>query len=132
MFVKKHVKDIMTEEVRTVEENTTVLEAVKIMAECNIGAVVVMSPIKEAVGIFTERDLLKRVTASELNPQTTPISKVMSAEFVCAQADDELNDLPEIMTDKNIRHLPVVDGHDLIGILSMRDLIRYLNTEKSG
>jgi len=127
MFVKKHVKDIMTESVRTVDENTSVLESVKIMAEFNIGALVILSPIQDAIGIFTERDLLKRVCASELDLEKTPVSKVMTSEFICAQAEDELNYLPQIMSEKNIRHLPVVDGKKLIGILSMRDLLAHLN-----
>lgn len=121
------VGDIMIGRVVTVEETTTVLSAVKIMTTHNIGAVIIMSAIKEPVGIFTERDLLKRVINEEIDPKTIPISKVMTPKFLCVQVTDELNGLAKIMLDGNFRHLPVVQGRKLLGMLSIRDLLRYLS-----
>lgn len=126
MPAKKYVRDLMIEGVKTVEETTTVTEAVKLMAEYNIGAVIVMSAIRDPMGIFTERDLLKRVVAHGLDPRKTPISQVMTPKFVCVQTADELEGLAEIMVQGNFRHLPVVDGRKLIGILSIRDVLKFL------
>lgn len=123
---KKHVADLMISNVFMVEEETSVLEAVHLMAQNNIGAVIVMSPIQDPVGIFTERDLLKRVIAHDLDPAKTPVSKVMTPKFVCIQKTDDVDDLPGIMVEGNFRHIPVVDGRKLVGILSMRDVLRSL------
>lgn len=122
----RRVRDLMIEHVHTVEESTPVTQAVHEMAANNVGALIVLSPIREPVGIFTERDLLKRVVGSDLDPKTTPIRKVMTPKFVCVQMDDDLADLPRIMVQGNFRHLPVVEGRRLVGILSIRDVVRYL------
>ena len=126
MAMAKRVKDLMVENVKTVDLNISVQEAVNVMAKNNIGALVVLSPIQEAIGVFTERDLLKRVAAYGVDMQKTRVSEVMTPKFQCVQAEDELDGLPEIMIRHNFRHLPVVDGHQVIGMLSMRDLLKYL------
>ena len=125
MSQKKLVRDIMVPNVQVVEGNMPVVEAAKLMAQHNIGAIIILSAIKEPLGIFTERDLLKRVVAQGLDPKSTPLSKVMTPKFVCVQASDELKDLPEIMVQGNFRHLPVVEGRKLLGILSIRDIVKY-------
>jgi CBS domain-containing protein len=121
---KKLVKDLMISKVRTVEENANVFEVAKMMSQHNIGAVVIMSAIQEAVGIFTERDLLKRVVAQGIDPRSTSVSKVMTPKFVCVQMNDEVGGLSAIMVEHNFRHLPVVEGRKVVGILSMRDLLK--------
>jgi CBS domain-containing protein len=126
MAEKRWVRDIMVPGVKTVDETTTVLEAVKLMADSNIGAVVVMSAIREPAGIFTERDLLKRVVSQGIDPVHTRISRVMTPKFVCVQASDELEGLAEIMIRGNFRHLPIVEGRKLVGILSIRDVVKFL------
>ena len=125
MTEKRFVKDLMIENVKTVDENLSVQEAVNLMAKNNIGALVILNPIKEACGVFTERDLLKRVAAYEVNMKMTRICEVMTPKFQCVQSDDELQDLAGIMISHNFRHLPVVDGHNVIGILSIKDLLKY-------
>jgi len=124
-LINKQVKDIMTEKVKTADEQTPVQEVAEMMAHYNIGAVVVLSAIQEPIGIFTERDLLKRVVAHK-EDLSTPVSKVMTPKFICVQAEDELGDIPILMVNGNFRHLPVVDGRKLIGILSVRDVLRHL------
>jgi CBS domain-containing protein len=123
---KKFVRDLMVQQVKTLEETATVTEASKLMSEYNIGAVIIMSPIQEPVGIFTERDLLKRVVAHGLDPKTTKLAQVMTHKFVCVQTSDELKDLAEIMITGNFRHLPVVEGRKLQGMLSIRDVVKFL------
>ncbi|MDB5038436.1 MAG: inosine-5-monophosphate dehydrogenase [Bacteriovoracaceae bacterium] len=127
MILRKAAADLMTEVIETAEENSNVSEVVMRMSKRNIGAVVVLSAIKDPVGIFTERDLLKRVVGEGLDPKTTLISKVMTSKFVCAQSDDDADELAEIMIQGNFRHLPVVDGSKLVGILSLRDVVKHLS-----
>ncbi len=119
-------QDVMKKEVLSIDETATVLDAVKLMDRNNVGAVVVMSAIKDAMGIFTERDLLRRVVAVGRVPQTTKVTEVMTPEFMCAQASDNAYELLSIMVEQRFRHLPVMDGRKLVGICSTRDLYTQL------
>jgi len=120
------VQELMIQEILTVREDTTILDATRRMTESNRGAVVVVNSAGDGVGIFTERDLLKRVVAKQVDPRTTPVSRVMTKEMVCVGAEDPLQGLPEVMLKGNFRHLPVVEGQSVIGMLSIRDIVRYL------
>ncbi len=121
-----NARDVMKKEVLSIDETATVLDAVKLMDRHNVGAVVIMSAIKDAIGIFTERDLLRRVAAVGKVPHVTKITDVMTPEFVCAQATDNGVELLKIMVEQRFRHLPVFDGRKLIGIVSTRDLYTKL------
>ena len=123
---KTQVKDIMIDKIETVDYTTSVYDAVKIMKENNIGYVIVMSPIFEALGIFTERDLLNKVVAEGLDVKKTQISKVMTPHFDCVQLDDSLYEIPKLMLKQKYRHLPVVSGHKVVGILTMKDVLKFL------
>lgn len=120
---KEHAiaKEIMTPEVLSVEPGITIQEAAELMDKSDIGAVVVLSPIKDLIGIFTERDLLKKVVAKRKDPAKTKIEAVMTRNVMVAQATDDTWELLEAMARGNFRHLPVVDGRRLVGILSLRD-----------
>ena len=95
----------------------------KRMAEKNIGAVAVLDQ-DTLVGIFTERDLMIRVIASEQNPDKTRVSTVMTTQIVAADPNDSINECIQKMQQLGCRHLPVVDGGRLIGMLSLRDLLK--------
>ncbi len=118
-------KDIMTKDILSVEKGITVAEAVSLMDKNNIGALVVINAINDPLGIFTERDLLRRVVAKGLDPKTTKIEKAMTKGLVCAQADDEAKSLLQAMFDNNFRHLPVLDGRKLVGIVSLKDFYGF-------
>ena len=134
------VSDIIAKkgrDVATVSRETTVSEAVEQMNTRRIGAAVVVSEGK-ILGIFSERDLLNRVVAKHLNPAETPVGDVMSTPVACCQLATALAEAQGVMTRKRIRHLPVVEGDELAGIISIGDLmarqvadqqntIRYLN-----
>ena len=124
MKEEKYVKDIMTKDLVTIDHESTVLEACQLMADHKIGAVVILSPIKEAIGIFTERDLLNRVVSKD-RPHSDKVKDHMTPNFVCVQAEDELEGLAKIMIDGNFRHLPVADGHDVVAMLSIRDIVKH-------
>jgi CBS domain-containing protein len=75
------------------------------------------------IGIITERDILRRVVAAERNPSLTPIRDVMTAPVACCKPETTLLECRSVMTDKRIRHLPVVDEHGLRGIVTIGDLM---------
>ncbi len=102
----------------------SIMAAVEKMCDAGIGAVVVVKN-GDLVGIFTERDLLTRVVRPGVSTLNTPIARVMTKNPNVALAEMEASEAFEFMTEKNIRHLPVVDQHGkLQGILSIRHLMR--------
>lgn len=120
----KRVRDII-EGQRLISTNakTTVLEVARKMSEHNIGAVPVLDGTK-LVGIFSERDLMSRVVSKGRVPSETSIAEVMTPEVGAAAPDDSLNECIEKMQSKGYRHLPVVEGEKVLGMLSLRDLLQ--------
>ena len=118
----KIVPDIVDNQtVKTLPETSTALDAAQLMAANNISAILVAEKGK-LIGIVTERDLTAKVVAGELDPKTTSLSKVMTANpDVLAPDDSPINAL-ELMRMRGYRHLPVVDDDKIIGIVSIRDL----------
>ncbi len=121
-----HIRDIMVDKIETVDVSDSVFDAVQLMRKNNIGYVIVMSPIFEALGIFTERDLLNKVVAKGRNVKRTKVSEVMTPHFDCVQLEDSLHEIPKLMLKQKYRQIPVVSGHRLVGILTMRDIMRFL------
>jgi len=119
----KNARDLISgQDLSVVSRKQTVLEAAKLMAEKRIGAV----PVVEAnrvVGIFSERDIMTRVVARNLNPQKTLIEQVMTKDLIVASPDESVEQIMKKMQQASIRHLPVVDADQLVGILSLRDLL---------
>ena len=115
--------EIMTKDVLSVDENTSVKEAVQIMAKHNVGALIVQTP-KPTFGIFTQGDLIARVIAEGKDMEKTKIRDVMTETVQCAQLQDSIDDLTKIMYEQSVRYLPVMDGRKLVGIISTTDLFR--------
>lgn len=107
----------------------SVEEAARYMAENKIGAVPVLSDDR-LVGIFSERDVVTRVIARGLDPKQAKVKDVMTTKIVVAQADESINSCLTKMQQAHCRHLPVVSGDDLIGIVSLRDLLQIDLDEK--
>jgi CBS domain-containing protein len=93
------------------------------MTTRKIGAVPIVNKEKRVIGIFTARDLMKRVVAAELDTKNTPISQVMTKKLFTADADDSPMYCLRKMKEKNFRHMLITDGGKIIGIVSQRDLI---------
>lgn len=102
----------------------SVREAAEFMAEKRIGAVVVMEEGK-LHGIFTERDALYRVVAGGRDPAATELGEVMTAPVLTLTLDDTVADALRLMRDMEFRHLPLVEGEEVCGILSLRDFIGF-------
>ena len=101
---------------------TSVREAVHKMAEANVGSLLVEEDVK-IVGIFTERDLLRRVVDECRDPDTTPIREVMSAPVYTCEASDGMEACAAILADNSFRHLVVMDKDEPVGVISLRDLV---------
>jgi signal-transduction protein with cAMP-binding, CBS, and nucleotidyltransferase domain len=106
-----------------VQRNATVLDAVRAMAASNVGIVAVLDGDR-LVGVFSERDVVRRVVDRGLEPGRIPIAEVMTTDLVVADADEDYQSAMRKMDQANIRHLPVVSGGRLLSMLSIRDLMR--------
>ncbi len=110
-------------------EEATVMEAAKIMSDRHIGSLVV-SRLEKVVGIFTERDVLNRVVAQHLDPTKTIVKDVMTTPVACCQPTTKLAECRSVMTEKRIRHLPVVEDNRLAGMISSGDTLALEHGEQ--
>ncbi len=124
--IRELIKD---REVYFVDPSRTVLDAVRYMVARNIGAVAIVKD-GDLVGIFTERDLMKRVVTQGLDPSTIMVRSVMTADPKTVSLDDHIAECTLLMKENNFRHLPVCDGRKLHGLLSLRDLILHEAAQK--
>jgi len=118
------VEDIMIETVITVEADATVMRAVKVMNENEIGCLVVTRNGR-AVGIITERDLLKRVIGKARNPTKTKVREIMTKPLIAGHSDMDLEDATRLMFEKKIKKLPVVEHGRLMGLITLTDVARF-------
>ncbi len=113
------------QEVISVRPSDSVLVALEVLASYNIGAVPVLSA-QGLVGIFSERDYARKVALKGLTSAATEVSEVMSSPVVSVNISDTVLDCMNLMTDRRIRHLPVLDKGQLVGIVSIGDLVRAI------
>lgn len=113
----------------TVSPNESIEAVVKKMNHRRHGAVCVVDSDDKLIGIFTERDALKRVAAQRVNISVTPISEVMTRDPLTMQIDDKLGAILNKMSDAGFRHVPILDGDQLVGITTVRGVLNYI-TEK--
>ena len=111
--------------VETVAADTTVFEALSLMADKEIGALVVLQDSKP-VGLFTERDYARNLILKGRTSKQTRVSEVMSSHVVVAHPEQSIEECMAIMTEKRVRHLPVMQGDALIGIISIGDLVKAI------
>lgn len=100
----------------------SIYDAVRLMAEANVGSVIIKDGDK-IEGIFTERDLLKRVVAKGIDPAATELSEVMSSPVKSCKLADKIIDIGKLLTTEHIRHIAVVEQDALIGLLGLRDIM---------
>ena len=118
------VEDIMVKEVITIDEKATVKDAADVMNKFEIGCLLVTREGK-AVGIITERDLLKRVVSQVKHPRRTKVEGVMSKPLIVVEPTMELEEAAKLMFRLKIKKLPVVKGGQLIGLVTLTDLARF-------
>jgi CBS domain-containing protein len=112
----------------TVDPDRSVLEAMAVLVEHNIGSVVVTSG-SEILGILTERDVLRMGAAAPDSLATTTVGDAMTAELVVGVAEDAVQYAAGIMTENRIRHLPIVDGEGLVGVVSIGDVVNAMKQQ---
>lgn len=118
------VEDVMVKEVITINEETIIKEAAEIMNKFEIGCLIVVKDEK-AIGILTERDLLKRVVAEAKDATKIRVKDVMTSPIVVAEPKMDLGEAVRLMFKMKIKKLPVVDGKRLIGLVSLTDIARF-------
>jgi CBS domain-containing protein len=116
-------EDIMVKEVITIDENASVKEAADIMNQNEIGSIIATKEGK-AIGILTERDLLKRIVAEGKNAEKVKVKDIMSTPLTAIMPTMYLEDAVRLMFEKKIKKLPVVDQNGLVGLLSLTDIAR--------
>ncbi|MCH8276208.1 MAG: CBS domain-containing protein [Bacteroidetes bacterium] len=110
--------------------DVSVAEVVRILHERNFGSILILDSESKIQGIFTERDLLRRVVAVGLDPESTDIRSVMTRDVFVVDKSTSRIDVHQIMERKHIRHVPVMDDKTVLGVISLRDILRSENEEK--
>lgn len=118
-----HVRDGMNHEVLTIGPNHTLREASRQMAKRRVGAAVVVDPENDGIGILTERDILESIAAGE-QPDTELVAAHLTKDLVFAAPDWSLDEAAAAMVKGGFRHLVVLDGSEVVGVLAMRDIVR--------
>jgi len=117
------------QDVWSVHPDDTVLDAIKMLAEKDIGALIVVKDDKP-VGIFTERDYARNVYLKGKSSLDTAVRDVMVAPVICVKPDQTVDECMALMTAKRFRHLPIMDGDELVGMVSIGDLVKSVIAEQ--
>jgi len=112
-------------QVWSVAPQATVYEALQLMAEKNAGALLVMQDEK-VVGILSERDIVRKVELKGQTSRQTQVQDIMTSKVLYAEAGQSLEECMAVMIDKGIRHLPIYDGNELVGLISVRDVLKEM------
>ena len=117
------------ENVWSANPQMTVYEALEMMSEKNVGALVVLEGEK-MVGIFSERDYARKVILKGKSPMSTLVGDIMSRKVTCVRRDQSIEDCMALMTDKRVRHLPVLQDNRVVGVISIGDVVKDVISEQ--
>lgn len=127
------VADVLAQKGRSlyrIDADASVLDAVRTMVEANVGSLLVT--VDDRIeGIVTERDYLRRVTLDGRDERSTPVRAIMSSPLVVVRPDTSLEECRSLVTDLRIRHLPVVDGEEVVAVISIGDLVKFATDEQT-
>lgn len=126
------VRDAMTGGVECIGERETVAAAARKMADLDVGSLPICGEDNRLKGMLSDRDIVIRVVARGDDPEAVTAAELAQGETVTIGADDTLEDALRTMSEHLVRRLPVIDGHDLVGILSQADLAKALPDESAG
>jgi CBS domain-containing protein len=129
MKLVQHLLDAKGADVVSVDEDTSVYDAIALMAECSIGSLLVMQG-EELKGIVTERDYARNVILKGRSSETTSVGAIMSTILITAKPEQTVDECMALMTEKRIRHLPVVAGNRVIGVISIGDLVQAIISDQ--
>jgi CBS domain-containing protein len=117
-------------EVFRIETTASVLAAVEKMVEANVGSLLVTER-GEVTGIVTERDYLKRVALRERTERDTTVGEISSSPLIVAGPETTVEECMALMTDRRIRHVPIVEGGEVVGLVSIGDLVKFTSAQQS-
>jgi CBS domain-containing protein len=129
MKLVKHLLDGKGRDIVSVVPDSTVLEAIILMADKAIGSLMVMVD-NELLGIVTERDYARKVIIKGRSSKTTRVSEIMTTGVFTTSSTESVNDCMSLMTEKRIRHLPVLEGDRVIGMISIGDLVQAIISDQ--
>ena len=129
MKLVQHLLDKKGREVISIVQNASVFDAIKTMADRAVGSLLVMDG-NELKGIVTERDYARKVIIKGRSSESTEVGEIMSTDVVTASSAQTVNDCMTIMSSKRIRHLPVVDDGEVVGMISIGDLVQAIITDQ--
>ena len=113
----------------SIAPDARVFDALKLMADKNVGALLVMDAGR-LIGIITERDYARKVILQGKSSLDTPVREIMTDKVLCVHPDQSVEECMSLMTDKRVRHLPVMEGNKLVGVLSIGDLVKEMISEQ--
>ncbi|MFF8268480.1 CBS domain-containing protein [Streptomyces sp. NPDC016562] len=125
-------RDIMTPDATCIGAQETVLEAAKKMADLGVGALPICGEDNKLKGMLTDRDIVVKVLAAGKDPGQTKAGELAQGEAVTIGADDDAQEILRTMTEHQVRRLPVIDGHSLVGIVAQADVARSLPDPQVG
>ena len=124
MHQVRHLLESKPLGVVSIAPEAPVIDALRLMADHGVGAVLVMEEGRKLVGILSERDYARKVVLLGRTSATTPVSEIMSHHVVCGRPGDTIDQCMQVMTDKRIRHLPILEHKEVVGIVSIGDLVK--------
>ena len=130
MRLVKHLLEDKGGAIHAIEPDKPVLEAIRVMADKYIGALLVMRG-SQLLGIVSERDYARKVILKGRSSADTPVREIMSTPVLTVASTDSVNHCMKLVTDKRVRHLPVVDGGRVIGVLSIGDLVKAVIADQA-
>ena len=129
MKLVKHLLDNKGRHVISVAPDASVLDAIKIMADKAIGALVVMQD-DALLGIMSERDYARKVIIKGRSSESTRVAEIMTADVVTTSSSQTVNECMNLMTERKIRHLPVVEDNTVVGMISIGDLVEAIISDQ--
>lgn len=133
MKLQTTVKEILSKkgnEVFYISPENSVLQALQLMSEKDVGALLVVDQEKKVLGIFSERDYARKCILEGKSSKDTKVSELMVTKVYFITPEDKVEDVMTLMTEKKIRHLPVFDGNELVGIISIGDVVKSIIEDK--
>lgn len=125
MNTVRHILQVKGHDVWSTTPRTTVYDALRMMADKNVGALLVMDG-EQVVGIFSERDYARKVVLQGRSSKETQVSEIMTSKLITIHPDQTIEEAMELMTNKRVRHLPVLENDHLQGMISIGDVLREI------
>ena len=129
MKLVQHLLDSKGREIISIVQNASVFDAIKLMADHAVGSLLVMDG-DELQGIVTERDYARKVIIKGRSSESTPVADIMTKDLVTASVDQSVNDCMTLMTERRIRHLPVIVDGKVAGLISIGDLVQAIISDQ--